>query len=110
MKNAQADSCCSAACAISEGSSCAKRWFRISQRSNFAANQDTEVVSLFPLEQWLPRAACRGDFPMKMIRLTGLALVWGLAATMQAQSYKILGFFSNVPDAPAGLIAQSRGG
>jgi uncharacterized repeat protein (TIGR03803 family) len=47
---------------------------------------------------------------MKMIRLAGLALVGALAATMHAQSYKVLSFFSNIPDAPAGLIAQSRGG
>lgn len=47
---------------------------------------------------------------MKMIRLTGLVLIGTLAATMHAQTYKILSFFSNIPDAATGLLAQSRGG
>jgi uncharacterized repeat protein (TIGR03803 family) len=48
---------------------------------------------------------------MKMIRLTGLALIWVLAATMHAQSYKVLVNFNDEPSMPsAGIIAQSRGG
>ena len=44
-----------------------------------------------------------------MIRITGLALVCALGITIHAQSYKVLNFFYT-PDAPTGLVAQSRGG
>jgi uncharacterized repeat protein (TIGR03803 family) len=47
-----------------------------------------------------------------MIRLTGLALIWALVATMHAQSYKVLVNFNEAPPSmpSAGVIAQSRGG
>jgi len=48
---------------------------------------------------------------MKVIRLASLALIWALAATLHAQSYKVLVNFngSYSPQEP-GIIAQSRGG
>src|ERR1700746_1936398 len=55
------------------------------------------------------------SFPMKMIRLTGLALIWALAATLHAQTYKDLVDLNNTNDSFInafyfGNLAQSRGG
>jgi uncharacterized repeat protein (TIGR03803 family) len=48
---------------------------------------------------------------MKVIRFASLPLIWALAATMHAQSYKVLVYFNGKPSTPEpGLIAQSRGG
>jgi uncharacterized repeat protein (TIGR03803 family) len=49
---------------------------------------------------------------MKMIRLIGMAVIWAFAATMHAQSYKVLVNFIEKPSEPIepGIIAQSRGG
>ncbi len=48
---------------------------------------------------------------MKMSRLTSLAPFWAIAATLHAQSYKVLVNFNGVPSVPeSGIIAQSRGG
>ena len=48
---------------------------------------------------------------MKMIRLTGIAFIGALATTVNAQSYKVLVNFNDVPAVPeSGIIAQSRGG
>jgi len=55
-----------------------------------------------------------GGFLCKIVRLAGLALVWVVATTVSAQSYKVLVNFNlnqgpSLPDEP-GIIAQSRGG
>jgi uncharacterized repeat protein (TIGR03803 family) len=47
---------------------------------------------------------------MRIVRLTGLALVWALGTTMHAQTYKVMDYFNGTPSAPSSVIAQSRGG
>lgn len=48
---------------------------------------------------------------MKMIRITGLALIGALGTTIHAQSYKVLDNFTSYrPGEPWEIIAQSRGG
>ena len=47
---------------------------------------------------------------MKVIRFTGLALIWALSTTIHAQSYKVLVNLNGNPSEPMGIIAQSRGG
>ena len=47
---------------------------------------------------------------MRIVRFTGLALVWALGTTMHAQTYKVMDYFNGTPSAPSSVIAQSRGG
>jgi uncharacterized repeat protein (TIGR03803 family) len=47
---------------------------------------------------------------MKIIRFASLALICVLAATLHAQSYKVLYTFSYRPSGAQGVIAQNRGG
>src|ERR1700756_299472 len=85
------------------------------QRSNFAHEPAWQVSFAFPRSAMAASCGMPRSFPMKMIRLTGLALIWALAATLHAQTYKDLVDLNNTNDSFInafyfGNLAQSRGG